>query len=175
VYNMTMGLPEIEGYNPEGSKQVAEAIEILAAANALLPIVLVSKEGNKTLQVNHKRNVADDTDIYEQKETEPELIDSYKRIHADKYTPGKKIKIYGVEFNAQEKVDHIHTDGLDINYEDPVARLVPTNPMHTEKINVLLSEALTQTRERVVKSMEAQKKNIQNTQDTFKKFLEDLI
>lgn len=40
-------MAEIPGYNPQEAKQLYSIMEELTNANALLPIVLVTKSGNK--------------------------------------------------------------------------------------------------------------------------------
>jgi len=92
----------------------------------------------------------------------------FQKNFADYYLGGKVKKI------AAEDQQYIHQDGIHIQLEDPETRLVPTNSDHIEKINEHLLEALSQSLNKLHRSMEARQKNEQNTIDTLSTFLRNL-
>ncbi|HWA51633.1 MAG TPA: hypothetical protein VG895_01100 [Patescibacteria group bacterium] len=200
-------MAEIPGYNPEEAKQLREVMDALTDANALLPILHITHHGNRRATIGHVRDIASDSDVYEQNIQEPERFedligwvipfeandhhafavikasdfstsihfakkedrDWFKEIDADHWEPGKKVNL----FNPTE-VDHIHTDGLNMYWEDVLKRLVPTNPTHTAEIDKLLEESLRQAKERVIQSQRAQFENSENTKRSLINFLKGL-
>lgn len=205
----SMGWGELLGNSSELSGAY-EAIRMLSDANALVTVVLVEPPATQTIEIQHTRDVGDDTDRFTQRESKAEPVetvvgwmipfithqntqafvvlsasdmsssvhfinpnsqDNFAKYYKDTFTPGNKVRI---PVNLRELVEKLHTDGLHIPYEDTLARLVPTNPEHIEKINELLGEALKQAQERVVKSIEAQRANQAKTQSTLADFAKNM-